>query len=189
MRLREMQMVVIGNRRLGFTCKGWGALGEKETIEKAQRENLVAVGFIKQGMGELAVPHLKKALAYFTKENPHSEMIGALYNNLGSAYKTMEHWSASMKWLCRALDWALEPDHDDGVLAYTHGHLSEVFKKTGDLDTAAYHGEQSLVYCLRTQNYTRARETLATIIPIYREGEPGRAKELMDLQKAWGDPL
>jgi len=151
----------------------------------ALRKNMVAIGYIKQGLGESAIPYLQEALEYITHENPDSNMIGTLYNNLGSAYKTMGHWSESRNWLCRVLEWSLSRE-GNGVLGYAHGHLCEVMAKLEDGVTASIHGEKSLAYCILQKDYGRGRETISTLVSVYREaGNQKRVNELLEIQARW----
>ena len=152
---------------------------------KAQRQNMLALTQIKQEKGHHALAPLDQALTYYQENQPLAPIIGTLYNNLGSAYKTMGQWAEARLWLCRAVDWTLD-NESPNLPAYTHGHLCRVLFQLGDHHTSVFHGEKSLAYCLQSNNHTRARETVQALVDVYRAlGRHQRVEELLRMAESW----
>ncbi len=108
--------------------------------EQAQVQNMIAIGFIKQSKGDSAV----SALQAFEQAGER-EMVGTVYNNLGSAHKLREDWPEALAWLRKsaAHNRAVAGD-SASVLGFTYFHLAVVFHRTGAADSARFYIEKSL---------------------------------------------
>ncbi len=111
--------------------------------EKASLENLIGIGYIKQNMGDSAIVYLQPALAAF-QQLRDQEMVGTLYNNLGSAHKIRRAWPEAQQWLRKSIthNRAIAGD-SAAVLGYTYYHLADVFQQTEQPDSARYYIQKS----------------------------------------------
>jgi tetratricopeptide (TPR) repeat protein len=113
--------------------------------DQAQIQNLIGIGYIKQSKGDSAMLFLHTALQAYEKVNDQ-EMVGTVYNNLGSAHKSRKAWPEAIEWLRKsaAHNRAMAGD-SASVLGFTYYHLAEVFLHTHQPDSARYYVEKSLL--------------------------------------------
>ncbi len=105
----------------------------------AELKNLIGICYIKQGKGKEALPYLQAALTFHQgQKTPESlRMIGTSYNNIGSAFKADKKWDDAEKWLNKSLEYNREYQGDSAsVLAFTCGHLCEVYSSLGKVTEA-----------------------------------------------------
>ncbi|MCI0690672.1 tetratricopeptide repeat protein [candidate division KSB1 bacterium] len=81
--------------------------------------NGIGLGYVKQSLADSAISYLQAALSLAKRLNDQ-EMVGTLYNNLGSANKLKKDWPQVRQWLEKSLSHnrALAGD-STAVLAYT----------------------------------------------------------------------
>jgi tetratricopeptide (TPR) repeat protein len=114
------------------------------SVEQAQIQNLIGVGYVKQTKGDSALPYFQSALQTFQKLN-NQEMLGTVYNNLGSAHKIRQAWPEALAWLRKSMAYNREVVGDSAsVLGFTYYHIAEVFSYIQQSDSASYYVEQSL---------------------------------------------
>ena len=136
--------------------------------DQAQIQNLIGIGYIKQSKGDSALPFLQTALVGFQKVNDQ-EMVGTVYNNLGSAHKARQNWPEALMWLRQSATHNRAVAGDSAsVLGFTYYHLAEVFLHTHQPDSARYYVDKSLL--LRqalgeAENVKQTRELRERILP------------------------
>ena len=140
---------------------------EKATV--AEIQNLIGIGFIKQGKGEQALDYLKRSLTYYDARGEESkETVGTLYNNMGAAYKVAEKWQDAEEWLNKSLIHNREVVGDSAaVLGNTQGHLCEVYSALSNYNQALKACQASLTICQQHKLVERECETLAALTRVY----------------------
>jgi tetratricopeptide (TPR) repeat protein len=88
--------------------------------------NGLGVGYTKQSKADSALLFLRQALP-IAERLKEQEMLGTLYNNLGSANKLKKDWPQARQWLEKSLNHNRKTHGDSAaVLAYTYFHLASV---------------------------------------------------------------
>jgi tetratricopeptide (TPR) repeat protein len=111
--------------------------------------NGLGVGYTKQNKADSALLFLRQALP-IAERLKEQEMLGKLFNNLGSAHKLKQDWLQARQWLEKSLSHNRKTQGDSAsVLAYTYFHLAGVAQAEGQIDLSREHAQKSLVLAER----------------------------------------
>jgi tetratricopeptide (TPR) repeat protein len=113
--------------------------------------NDLGAGYIKQSKADSALFFLHQALP-IAERLKEQEMLGNLYNNLGSAYKLKQDWPQARQWLEKSLNHNSKTQGDSAaVLAYTYFHLAGVAQAEGQTNLSREYAQKSLALAERHQ--------------------------------------
>ncbi len=151
--------------------------------ERARIQNLIGVTFIKQGKGDSALVYFLAALKYYQimSDLESREMVGTLYNNLGSACKVAGQWDQAINWLEKSIEYNRTFGDSMVVFAYIYGHLCEVYVALEDYGQAIEYGEKSLAICRKHGRQERECQTLLALMAVYEK--QANLKKYLALQK------
>ncbi len=109
--------------------------------------NQIGAGYIKQQKPDSALIYLKQALPLAEKSNNLGQQ-GMVFNNLGSAHKSLQDWVEAQRWLEKSIahNRALLDD-SAVVLAYSYFHLAGVYHAQSQPDSARFYAQKSLALC------------------------------------------
>ncbi len=111
--------------------------------------NGIGVGYNKQGKGDSALYYLHQALQ-IAERLRDQEMVGTLYNNLGSANKLKEDWPQTRQWLEKSLRHNRRVQGDSAaVMAHTYFHLAGVAQAEGQTNLSREYAQKSLALAER----------------------------------------
>ncbi len=152
--------------------QGWSALLPMlEGKERADVCNRIGIDFIRQTQGDSAAVYFQQALAYY-QDRPDSvsqQMVGRLYNNLGSAYKVKKDWEKARQWLTKSIAYNQQFGDSVSVLGYSYGHLCEVHAAQKESEPAIAAGEKSLALCRKHHLKDRECQTITALLPVYEQ--------------------
>ncbi len=111
--------------------------------------NQIGVGYTKQSKADSALLFLRQALP-IAERLKEQEMLGNLYNDLGSAHKLKQEWPQARHWLEKSLSHnrALAGD-SAAVLAHTYFHLAGVAQAEGQTPLSREYAQKSLALAER----------------------------------------
>ena len=111
--------------------------------------NGLGVGYTKLSKADSALLFLRQALP-IAERLKEQEMLGMLYNNLGSAHKLKQDWPQARQWLEKSLRHNRAVVGDSAaVLAYTYFHLAGVAQAESQANLSREYAQKSLALAER----------------------------------------